>query len=175
MQICHSMLWRKQVYQQAETNIWPGLGSEVRHILKEIQIKDLNKYEIRKKEIQQAVYKAHYKAMLNLFENSKKLKNIKNNDFRGMQGYFNDKNLANSRRKFKICAKMVEKYQEISKKCYNFNKTGLNCSSCMIEMTQAHGALCPARAELRSGLNMDKLDDAVIYFRQYLTNEKRSL
>ena len=35
-----------------------------------------------------------------LFENSKKLREIKNDNFRGMQAYFNDKNLTNSRMKF---------------------------------------------------------------------------
>ena len=98
----------KQVYQQAEANNWPGLGSEVREICKQIQIQDINKYNISKQEIQKAIYEAHYKAMMVLFENSKKLKDIKNDDFRGMQFYFNDKNLTNSRMKFKICTKMVE-------------------------------------------------------------------
>ena len=46
--------------------------------------------------------------MINLFETSKQIKNIKNYNFRGMQDYLNDKNLANSRMKFKIAAKMVE-------------------------------------------------------------------
>ena len=144
----------KQVYQQAETNSWPGLGSEVRQICEEIQIQDINKYNVGKKEIQQAVYEAHYKAMLNLFEKSKKLQDIKNDNFRGMQSYFNDKNLANSRMKFKIRTKMVEKIPGNFKNRYKFSESGLNCSSCKIELTQAHCALCPARAELRQGLDM---------------------
>ena len=60
----------KQVYLQAEANGWPGLGSEVREICQEIQIQDLNKYEIEKQKIQEAIYEAHYKATLCLFENS---------------------------------------------------------------------------------------------------------
>ena len=59
----------KQVYQQAEANGWPGLGSEVHEICQEIQIQDLNKYVIEKQEIQEVIYGAHYNAMLCLFEN----------------------------------------------------------------------------------------------------------
>ena len=90
----------KQVYQQAEANNWPGLGSDIGEICEQIQIQDVNKYNIGKQEIQKAIYEAYYKAMMALFENSKKLRDIKNNDFRGMQAYFNDKNLTNSRMKF---------------------------------------------------------------------------
>ena len=38
---------------------------------------------------------------------TKKLSDTKNDNFRGMQEYFNDKNLSNSRMKFKIRTKMV--------------------------------------------------------------------
>jgi hypothetical protein len=165
----------KQVYLQAEANGWPGLGSEVRQICKEIQIQDINKYNIQKHVIQNAIYESHYKAMINLFESSKKLKDIKNDNFRGMQDYFNDKNLTNSRMKFKIRAKMVENVPGNFKNRFRYNETGLNCSSCKVEMTQAHCTLCPARAEMRVGLNMDNIDDVVIYFRRYLTHEKKKL
>ena len=112
--------------------------------------------------------------MLHLFETSKKLKDIKSDNFRGMQEYFNDRNLANSRMKFKIRTKMVENVPGNFKNRFKYSETGLNCSSCKIEMTQDHCALCPARAELRAGLNMDNIDDVVIYFRRYLTHEKKS-
>ena len=165
----------KQVYLQAEANNWPGLGSEVRQICTEIQIRDINKYNVGKQEIQQAIYEAHYKAMMDLFQNSKKLKDIKEDNFRGMQAYFNDKNLSKSRMKFKIRTKMVENIPGNFKNRFKFNETGLNCFSCKVEMTQDHCALCPARAELRAGLNMNNIDDVVIYFQRYLTHEKKKL
>ena len=43
------------------------------------------------------------------FKGSKKLEDIRHNNFRVLQGYFNDKNLENARLKFKIRTKMLEK------------------------------------------------------------------
>ena len=37
----------KQVYKQAEENGWPGLGKEVKHICEQIQIPDINKYNVQ--------------------------------------------------------------------------------------------------------------------------------
>ena len=112
---------------------------------------------------------------MKFFQNSKKLKDNKEDNFRGMQAYFNDKNLSKSRMKFKIRTKMVENIPGNFKNCFKFNETGLNCFSCKVEMTQDHCALCPARAELRAGLNMNNIDDVVIYFQRYLTHEKKKL
>ena len=147
----------KQVYLQADANNWPG------------------QYNVGKQEIQQAIYEAHHKAMMNPFQNSKKLKDIKEDNFRGMQAYFNYKNLSKSRMKFKIRTKMVENIPGNFKNRFKFNEIGLNCFSCKVEMTQDQCALCPARAELRAGLNMNNIDDVVIYFQRYLTHEKKKL
>ena len=163
----------KQVYRQAEENKWPGLGSEVREICKQIQIQDINKYSISKQEIQKAIYQAHYKAMMVLFENSKKLKDIKNDNFEGMQSYFNDKNLKNSRMKFKIRSKMVENIPGNFKNRFKYSEKGLNCVSCNTELNQDHCVICPDRAQLRAGLDMNNIDDVVTYFRRYLNNEKK--
>ena len=68
---------------------------------------------------------------------------------------------------------MVENIPGNFKSHFKFNETGLNCFSCKVEMTQSHCALCPARAELQGGLNMNNIDNVVIYFQQYLTHEKK--
>ena len=164
----------RQIYQQAEDNNLPGLGREVRQICEEIQIPDLNKYNIEKEEIQTAVFEAHYSNMMNQFVHSKKLQDIKNNHFRGLQDYFHDKNLANARLKFKIRTKMVEKVPANFKNRYFYNEGGVNCSSCKVELTQNHLTLCPARAVMREGLDMRKMDDVVTYFRRYLSEVKNT-
>ena len=73
----------KVIYQEAEDLGWPGLGREVRHICKVINIPDLNRHRMMKKEVQQAIRVSHYKDMLSQFDSP----------------YFNDKNLENSRMK----------------------------------------------------------------------------
>ena len=164
----------KQVYEQAEENNWPGLGQEVREICQKIQLPDLNKYTIEKRQIQTAIFEAHHKDMLQQFEKSKKLKDIKDDNFRGLQDYFHDKNLTNARMKFKIRTKMVENVPANFKNRYHFNEIGVNCSSCYVEMTQNHLTLCPERNIMREGLDMGNLDDLVIYFKRYLTEVKKT-
>ena len=163
----------QQVYQQAELNCWPGLGREVKEICQEIQIQDLNKYKISKKEIQNAIFDTHYKEMMTKFQQSRKLADIKDDNFRTMQDYFNDRNIGTARMKFKIRTKMVDKIPGNFKNKYRYKEAGLNCTYCKEEFTQVHCTICPARAELRKGLDMTKLDDMVIYFRRFLTDDKK--
>ena len=91
-----------QIYKQAEENNLPGLEMEVKYICEQVQIKDINKYKVPKNEIQSAIFEAHYKSMISQFETYKKLEDIKHDNFRQMQEYYMDKNLANARMKFKI-------------------------------------------------------------------------
>ena len=88
----------KQIYIQTEENCWPGQeiklntsGNNLRHQ----QRQNIKKY------IQAAIFEAHYSSLLSQFEASKKLKAIKNCNFRQMEEYFKDKNLVNARIKFK--------------------------------------------------------------------------
>ena len=62
-----------------------------------------------KKEIQRAIKRSHYDDMMTQFQNSKKLKDIRNIDFSHFQEYFNDRDLETSRMKIKIRSKMLEK------------------------------------------------------------------
>ena len=62
-----------------------------------------------KKEVQHAIRVSHYEDMMSQFESSRKLQDIKESDFTGLQPYFNDKNLENSRIKLKIRTKMLDK------------------------------------------------------------------
>ena len=68
---------------------------------------------------------------------------------------------------------MVEKVPGNFKNRYYHNEAGVNCCSCKVELTQNHLTLCPARASMREGLDMSKLDDAVTYFRRYLSEVKK--
>ena len=115
-----------------------------------------------KQEIQDAIFEAHHSSLLCQFETSKKLEAIKNDNFRQIQEYFNDKNLANARLKFNIRSKMVDKIPGNFKNRYKYSEEGLNCSDCKVEMTQDHCSICPARSDIREGLDMSSLDDAVM-------------
>ena len=164
----------RQIYRQAEENGWPGLGQEVREICQEIQIQDINKFNIDKKQLKTAIFEAHYQDMLSQFEHSKKLKDNKDDSFRGLPEYFHDRNLSNARMKFKIRTKMVENVPVNFKNRYRYTKIGLNCVHCNVELSQNHLVICPERSNMRQGLDMSKLDDLVTYFRRYLTETKQT-
>ena len=123
---------------------------------------------MRKEEIQKAVDKNHYGDMMGQFEGSKKLQDIRHDDFSKIQDYFNDTNLANARTKFRIRTKMLDKIPGNFKNKYKKFENGLKCNLCPDEMTQNHCKICPARLELRDNLNMENLDDLVIYFQAIL-------
>ena len=148
----------QQVYQQAELKCWPSIGREVKEISEQIQISDLNKYNISKKEIKNAISEAHYQEMMRRFEGSSKLADIRNNNFRKMQDYFNNRNVGIARMKFKIWTKMVDRITGNFENKFRYKEAGLNCSYCKEGFTQVHCTICPARADLRNGLDITKLE-----------------
>ena len=128
---------------------------------------------MRKQEIKKAFKNSHYTDMMQKFEGSKKLEDIKNDNFRNMQDYFNDSDLRSARMKFKIRTKMVEKIPGNFKNKYKFQPNGLTCNLCPDEMTQNHCEVCPGRSQLRQDLDMTNLDDLVTYF-NIILSEKRA-
>ena len=105
----------KIIYQEAESNGWPGLGNEVRQICRELDIPDINSYRIQKAELQKAIQFSHKKDILKQFESSKKLQDIKESNFDDIQPYFHDKNIENARITFRIRTKMLKKSLGIKK------------------------------------------------------------
>ena len=156
------------IYQEAEEKGWPGLGRDVRDICQEIQIPDLNKYRMAKKEIQRAIEQSHHDDIMTQFQHSKKLEDIRNSDFSHFQEYFNDRDLETSRMKFKIRSKMLDKIPGNFKNRYKNIQNCLKCLFCDEDMTQNHCLLCPGRQEHRKNLDMTNLDDLVIYFNAIL-------
>ena len=113
---------------------------------------------------------SHHEDMLGQFENSRKLQDIKNDNFSTLQDYFNDKNLENSRMKFKIRTKMLEKIPGNFKNKNQEN--GLKCNLCPEEMKKKnHCLICPERCDMRSGLDMKNLDNLVTYFEELLSDK----
>ena len=159
-----------KVYEEAEKQGWPGLGKDVRNICKEIKLPDINLHRISKEDVQKAISNSHFEDMMTRFESSSKLQDIKNSNFKEMQPYFNDRNLENSRMKFKIRTKMLQKIPGNFKNMYKNVENGIKCDFCSEDMTQNHCVSCPGRKEDRIGLDMSNLDDLVVYFTNILNN-----
>ena len=83
----------RQVYEECKTRGWPGLGEEVAEICREIVIPDINNHSVSKEEIKDAIWNHHQQDMKNELGNSKKLMDIKDEDFSEVQEYFKNKSV----------------------------------------------------------------------------------
>ena len=101
------------------------------------------------------------------------MKDIQGDNFRQIQEYFKNRNIASARLKFNIRSKMVDKIPGNFENRYKYNEEGLNSSHCKVEFTQSHCKICPATASLREGLDIKSINDLLVYFQRYLTQEKK--
>ena len=138
----------KQIYNEGIMMGWPGLWAEVKEICNEIGILNVNEEFVSSEEIKRAIFNHHLDYMR---ENmSKKLDNIKFDDFTNEQPYMNEKSIEVGRMAFKIRCNMVEDIPANFKNKYRSNgrnsDEGLICKHCQEEvvMDQAHCMLCPA-------------------------------
>ena len=61
---------------------WLGLGEQVWIICEQKHVPDINKYKVQKKEIQAAIFEAHYSSMMDQITILKKFEDIKDDSFR---------------------------------------------------------------------------------------------
>ena len=97
----------RQVYEESCARGWPGLGEEVTQICREINIPDVNNVWVTKEEIKNAVRNHHYQDMKKELSDSKKLMDIKEEDFSEVQDYFKEKSIWNTRMAFKVWTKIL--------------------------------------------------------------------
>ena len=163
-----SALLRK-VYEESRTRGWPGLGEEVTDICKEIGIPDVNREAVNKSVIKEAIWKHHYADIKKELSTSKKLKDIKDDDFSEVQEYFNGKSVEITN------CQMVPDIPVNFKNKYKRKEEGLQCSYCTEkkEMSQGYCLECPAWSELRKGLDVTNIMELVVFFRRLLTERAR--
>ena len=157
----------KQVYEEGKANGWPGLWVEVRDICKELGIPDMNEVAVSKVTIKNAIFKHHYDDMTTEMRKSTgKLEPIKNDDFRKVQDYFNDKSVYTCRTAFQLRSQMLPDIpgnfkNKFRKKDCSDRDSGLVCKYCDAGdiMTQSHCAVCPAWQKLRDGLDLTDIRD----------------
>ena len=111
-----------QIYEECKAREWPGLGEEVTEICREIDISDVNEVVVSKEEIKDAIWNHHQSDIQMELNNSKKLNDVKDEDFSKVQAYFENKSVENTRMAFKVRSKMVADIPGISNR--NTNKRG---------------------------------------------------
>jgi hypothetical protein len=72
---------------------WSGLSVEVKEICREIGVPNLNEKDVSKEELEEAIYFHNYKEMKLEVSSYKKLEAIKNDDFRELPEFMNDKSI----------------------------------------------------------------------------------
>ena len=159
----------KEIHNEAMINNWPCLGSDVKIICEELRIPDINNIEVIKSVINNAIEQKQIKDINAEIDKLSKLQHIKDDNFRNVQDYFHDKNIDIVRSKFKIRMQMVENIPGNFKNMYYGSKA--LCRFCNIFLTQEHVKECPGRYKLKLDLDMNKLDDLVIYFKRFLEDE----
>ena len=160
----------RQVYEESVEKEWPGLGQEVRGICSEVGISDINNTEVTKEEIKDAIKNHHYKDMKAELDKSKKLSDIKHEDFSKVQTYFSGKSVENTRMAFRVRSHLVPKISCNFKNKYKNSENGLTCSYCKenVDMSQSHCLQCEAWVDLRSDLDLTNIEDMVAFFRRML-------
>ena len=163
----------RDVYEEAKSKSWPGLGKEVSEICSVLGIPDVNVVVVSKQEVKKAIFEHHYSEMVKVVKEQTKLEDIKNDDFRELQGYFDDKSVEKARMAFKIRSHMVPEIPGNFKNKFRGKgngSDGLTCPYCTQGdiMTQDHCLTCTEWTQLRDGLDVTNIDDLVIFFRKLL-------
>ena len=105
----------RQIYEEGKARGWPGLGEEVTKICEVIGIPDVNHVNIPKQTIISAIERNHYEDLKSELEHSKKLKDIKDEDFTSVQEYFRGSLLKTPEWHSKFAAKCLRKFPEMLK------------------------------------------------------------
>ena len=156
----------KEVYNTAMENGWPGLHREVNEICEELMINDLNYNGYSKKELDQIFKLKQKEYIYSEIDKSKKLHNLKFDNFDSFADYFKNKNIKDVRNKFRIRTNMVKNIPTNFRNLHKYDQTKLLCEYCPCELTQQHLVECPSRVDLREDLDLMKLDDVLVYIKR---------
>ena len=120
----------------------------------------------------------HDSELKDKIENSKKMEDVKYDDFSKIQDYMSGKVLENTRMAFKIRCNMVEdiKGNFSAKYKRHGGEEATICDECNERkiQTQSHCLVCPKWEEIRSDLDLQQIDDMVKFFQRLLEERMKS-
>ena len=173
--LCQDDSLARRVYNQQLAMGWPGLAVEVTKICKQVGLEDLNKVMLDKEKMTEAIFYHDYKEKKEDMEKSRKLEDIKHEDFRYLPDYFvHEKSIEKVRLAYRIRSKMVN---DIKSNFKNSHKGSLQCDWCEsgADESQCHAKECDGWEEERRGLNMDTMEDVIIFFQRKSDKRKEGL
>ena len=156
-----------------------GLGFQglVTEICEAMDIPDINDNGITVGNIKKAVFTHHQRELLENIERSKKMMKHKGDNFSKPQSYMNERSVERARMSFRIRSEMVQEVRGNYKDKYRRKggEQALLCQeySCGVIETQSHCLECPKWESLRLGLDVEKLEDMVIFFQKLLSERTK--
>ena len=121
-----------------------------------------------KREVKKACKSASEKELKSEMEEMSKVKELTEEAFE-RKDYMKTKNIHQARMMFKLRSRMLDVKMNYKKDPRN-SKTLWRCESCQSEApeTQAHVFHCPAYQSLRTGKDINKMEDVVSYYTQVM-------
>ena len=128
-----------------------------------------------KEVIKDDIWNHHYFDMKKELESSKKLKDLKDDDFSEVQDYFKVKSVDATRRAFKVRSQMLGEIPANFRNKYEKKEGGLKCSYCCEDKicSQSHCLECTAWMKEREGLDLTNIMDLVMFFKRVLDERDR--
>ena len=160
-------IWKEQVI-----NKWPGLSAEVMDICKQLDIPNINENSVEGDDIKKAVFRHHMEEVKEKVGSSKKMQKHKDDDFETVQEYMKGKSVEKTRMAFRVRCEMVDTIKGNYKDKYRRKRgeKALLCTDCSEQEvhTQTHCLTCPKWERLREGMEMDTLENMVIFFQRLI-------
>ena len=176
LQQLESSALARQVYERQLQLGLPGLAREVTAICDTIKIPDVNYHMVQKEKIEEHIFYNHYKDMKDSIEMSKKMDKVKHENFTKEQDYMNDKSVDRSGIHLRVRLEMLETFKDNYRAKYRTlgrgeedRDPGLACGDCgQSRDSQSHCLVCPSWQEARERLDLDCIEDIVLYFQRVL-------
>ena len=167
----------KEVYQTQLEFGFPGLATQTKQLIKELDLPDITENKTNeettkqkwKKLVKEAIVEESEKELKEKISKLKKLKDgpMKNETF-GTKDYLKSMDLTEARLKFKFRSKMLDVKMNYSHDPV-FSKDLWKCDSCERSIdTQNHILWCPAYSEIREGKSLNNDEDLISYLKKVM-------
>ena len=155
-----------KIYIEQLEQGWPGLARDVEEICEEIKVSSINQNDVPKWMIRQAVTKHHAEEAKE--EMGKKLRNIKDEEIGKVKDYMGTHCITDCRLQFRIRTNMVDLKANMKGRYRDGDYSCLGCGDKATVEDQSHVLRCPAYGDSRQGLDMNKEEDVVKYFKKVM-------
>ena len=167
----------KMMYKEQVRNNWPGLAKEAEDLCVKLNIENVNTTSKSKtvyiKELKVACKSMEDYMMKNETKEMEKMRVIRQEDW-GVKDYVKNGSLWSVRKTWEARAYMLHvagNYMHSRK----YEATGWRCQACVSQVRedQDHLGLCQGYSDLRQGLDLDRDDDMVEFFRLVMDRRER--